>query len=435
MGDLSGAVVRYLLEVFEEDHAPLFPLTTSDYVGFACATVGLMIAAGGGVGGGGILVPIYILVFGFSPKHAIPLSNVTVFGGAIANTIYTTGKRHPLADRPLVDWDLILVMEPLTIAGTLIGTFLNKVLEEQLLIALLVILLGYTACVTLMKAIKMYKAETKLIRAAENTETKNELTPLVENMEMQDSETLTTAIPLIDDELNQILEEEKEVPMGNIGILVTLFVVVLVINLMKGGGAFKSPVGISCDSISFWIANFIMFAWILLIFFKAREYLIKRFEIKQRVGYHYVEGDIQWNARATLVYPLLCCFAGFFAGMFGIGGGIVKGPLMLTMGVHPAVSAASSSCMILFTSFTATTSFLVFGLLLPDYAVTCVVVGFLATWVGQVGLAVLMKRHKRNSFIAFSIGAVVLLSALLMTIQSIAVGKRHRSGGICGKDD
>lgn len=35
--------------------------------------------------------------------------------------------RHPLADRPLVDWDLILIMEPLTIGGALAGSFLNKV--------------------------------------------------------------------------------------------------------------------------------------------------------------------------------------------------------------------------------------------------------------------------------------------------------------------
>merc|ERR1719183_2948525 len=39
------------------------------------------------------------------------------------------------------------------------------------------------------------------------------------------------------------------------------------------------------------------------------------------------------------------------------------------MGIHPAVSSASSACMILFTSFTATTSFVVFGLLDPDYSV------------------------------------------------------------------
>lgn len=73
-----------------------------------------MIAAAGGIGGGGILVPIYILVLRFSPKYAVPLSNITIFGGAITNTFLNMKKRHPLADRPLVDWDLILVMEPLT---------------------------------------------------------------------------------------------------------------------------------------------------------------------------------------------------------------------------------------------------------------------------------------------------------------------------------
>jgi hypothetical protein len=103
--------------IFREEHPPLFPLKTSDYYGLFFAVVGLVLAAGGGIGGGGILVPIYILVMGFSPKHAVPLSNVTVFGGAVANVILNSGKRHPIADRPLVDWDLILVMEPLTIAG------------------------------------------------------------------------------------------------------------------------------------------------------------------------------------------------------------------------------------------------------------------------------------------------------------------------------
>ena len=35
--------------VYEEHHAPLFPLTTRDKVGFLCAVLGLMIAAGGGM--------------------------------------------------------------------------------------------------------------------------------------------------------------------------------------------------------------------------------------------------------------------------------------------------------------------------------------------------------------------------------------------------
>lgn len=108
-------------------HKPLHPIDGWDVAGVGLACIGLMIAAAGGIGGGGILVPLYILVLGFHPKHAIPLSNITIFGGAITNTVLNLSKRHPDADRPLVDWDLILVMEPLTIGGALVGSFINKV--------------------------------------------------------------------------------------------------------------------------------------------------------------------------------------------------------------------------------------------------------------------------------------------------------------------
>ncbi len=66
---LQSTQERVHKPVFEEHHKSLFPLSTSDRVGFSLAICGLMIAAGGGIGGGGILVPIYILVMGFSPKH------------------------------------------------------------------------------------------------------------------------------------------------------------------------------------------------------------------------------------------------------------------------------------------------------------------------------------------------------------------------------
>ena len=76
---------------------------------------------------------IYACVIeGFMPKHAIPLSNVTVFGGAIANTTRNSRKRHPNADRPLIDWDVVLAMEPPTLAGALIGANLNRILPGNL---------------------------------------------------------------------------------------------------------------------------------------------------------------------------------------------------------------------------------------------------------------------------------------------------------------
>lgn len=99
------------------DHKDLFPLDSSDVLGTALIGVGLMIAASGGVGGGGIVVPLLIIVYGFHPKQAIPLSNFTILGSSITNMVLNIPKVHPEARRPLVDWDLIMVMEPLTMAG------------------------------------------------------------------------------------------------------------------------------------------------------------------------------------------------------------------------------------------------------------------------------------------------------------------------------
>ena len=344
----------------KKHHKHLLPLDQTDKLGFFFATLGLMIAAGGGIGGGGVLVPIYILIMKFSPKHAIPLSNITVFGGAIANTILNVRKRHPLADRPLVDWDLILVMEPLTIAGALMGAILNKLLPEALLVISLVALLSFTAYNTLKKAIRMYKAESRAMRLAKESE----LTRMARKMEEEDEEDEETESLLDEDgearidiemtngeneesgnnddneeegassssrtsyqdddnsvfssatdlknkeELAAILEEDRHVPMGNLKVLIVTFVVILFINIMKGGGAFPSPLGIRCGSPSFWLSNGVMLGWILLVSIFARVYLVRRHEIKERVGYPYVDGDIKWDSRATVVYPVVCTAAG-----------------------------------------------------------------------------------------------------------------------------
>jgi uncharacterized membrane protein YfcA len=139
----------------------------------------------------------------------------------------------------------------------------------------------------------------------------------------------------------------------------------------------------------------------------------------QRLGYQYVEGDIAWDNRATIIYPLICIGAGLCAGMFGIGGGIVQVPLMLQMGVNPKVASASSATMILYTSFTALTSFYVYGLLIVDYALVGLVIGCCVTFAGQIGLSMIIKQLGRDSLIIFSVAAVVGISAILMGTHSV----------------
>ena len=55
------------------------------------------------------------------------LSTQTIVGGALANFLFNALRRHPYGDKPLIDWDLIMVMEPTTILGALLGSYINKV--------------------------------------------------------------------------------------------------------------------------------------------------------------------------------------------------------------------------------------------------------------------------------------------------------------------
>ena len=42
------------------------------------------------------------------------------------------------------------------------------------------------------------------------------------------------------------------------------------------------------------------------------------------------------------------------AGTYGVGGGFIKGPLLMHLGLHNEAAAATSSTMIFFTSLTGT---------------------------------------------------------------------------------
>jgi len=408
----------------ENPAPPLFPLTRTDYIGFGCAILGLLVAAGGGIGGGGILVPIYILVMDFNPKNAIPLSQITVFGGSIANTIMNSTKRHPSADRPLVNWDIIFMMQPLTIGGTIVGAYINEVLPTPVLVILLVSVLGFTAYNTLKKAYKMFKKESAAIEAARlRAEAEKEGTNYSLLETEQDVEEVDEVTPVAENSVNEalesILEEETHEPVYNIVFICFMFAAVLAIDILKGGGGFKSPIGLKSGSFEYVTITIGQILLTVFTMFAARGYLLKKHKKKEEVGYEYLAGDVVWDERATVVYPILCSIAGIFAGMFGIGGGLVIGPLMIAMNVHPKVAAGTLSFMIFFTSGSATISYIIFGLMLEDYALVCILIGFFATVVGKVVVAKLMAKNERNSIIAFCIGFVVLLSAILMIINTI----------------
>jgi hypothetical protein len=56
------------------------------------------------------------------------------------------------------------------------------------------------------------------------------------------------------------------------------------------------------------------------------------------------------------------------------------------------------------------------------------ILGLLSTAFGQQIMSRLVKMTNRNSYIAFSIGVVVSLSAILMTLESVVRLKSDKEG-------
>ncbi len=62
----SSKLFEYVFATKPLSHKPLWPLDSRDWWTLGIATLAICVAAGGGIGGGGVLVPLYASVLGRS---------------------------------------------------------------------------------------------------------------------------------------------------------------------------------------------------------------------------------------------------------------------------------------------------------------------------------------------------------------------------------
>eukprot|EP00913_Durusdinium_trenchii_P016307 g15326.t1 len=174
--------------------------------------------------------------------------------------------------------------------------------------------------------------------------------------------------------------------------------------------------GVECGSIGFWLLYFGAVPWVLAFALGFRRMLVSEFHQKLQQGYTFQPGEVRWDSRNTLLYPLLCAIAGLLAGLFGVGGGIVKpgfglekGPLMLEMGIMPSVASASAAAMILYTSAAASASPPVSGASERRRTTT------------EDGVTRWVHKQNRQSPIVLSIGTVILLSSVFVAINTVVI--------------
>jgi uncharacterized membrane protein YfcA len=237
-------------------HKPLFfPFTWQDFVLIWITFLTIALSAPTGTGGGGILVPMYMIIGDFSAHSAVPLSKATIVGGAIANNMINIQRRHPFANRPVIDFDALQLLVPNLLAGTIMGVFFNAISPDWLITIGLVIALGYSGLSAAKKGWSLYAEESRVEAAAEARPLMGSTMP-AQHYSFETKDNLPSA-------LHDIVEAESKVNFKALGVVLVSWFLVFVCSLLKGGSGSKSVV--PCGSIEFFVLAFLPIPIILIL--------------------------------------------------------------------------------------------------------------------------------------------------------------------------
>ena len=111
--------------------------------------------------------------------------------------------------------------------------------------------------------------------------------------------------------------------------------------------------------------------------------------------------------------------AGFIAGIIGIGGGVVLGPILLDLGIHPIVGTVTTNFLVLITSSSTTFQFILFKMLNFEYGFFCIIFSALGSYCGTYLVNNYVKNTGKQSIIVFILFLVVVISAIVLPLSSL----------------
>merc|ERR1711871_1141990 len=80
--------------------------------------------------------------------------------------------------------------------------------------------------------------------------------------------------------MQQIKDEEREIPVSKIMLMVVCFVGVLFFNILKGGKTGASPIGVVCGTSAYWFLNLAVVPFTVAISVWVRGYLLQQYQVK-----------------------------------------------------------------------------------------------------------------------------------------------------------
>ncbi|GAY51163.1 hypothetical protein CUMW_132170 [Citrus unshiu] len=329
--------------------------TIIGFFGTACGSVG-------GVGGGGIFVPMLNLIVGFDAKSSAAVSKCMVTGGAVSAVVYNLRQRHPTLDIPVIDYDLALLFQPLLVLGISIGVAFNVIFADWMITVLLIVLFlgnGYQT--------EECKCDPEYLSNGttpeETREPKKSKVSIIENIYWKE-----------------------------FGLLVAVWAIILALQIAKNYTT-------TC-SVLYWVLNLLQIpvaggvsAYEAVALYKGRRKIASKGD----------EGT-KWRASQLVFYCACGITAGMVGGLLGLGGGFILGPLFLELGIPPQVSSATALFAITFSSSMSVVEYY----LLKRFPVP----------YGQHVVKKLIKILGRASIIIFTLSFIIFVSALSLGMRS-----------------
>jgi len=121
----------------------------------------MMLSIVGGVGGGGVVVPLLMAFFKFNTKQAIALSGLSIVLCSITRFVYNFRQMHPYKETVSIDYGLAIVMLPTVLMGSFFGVIINVIFPPLILLVILALVLIFIAFRSAIKAKEIYLNENK----------------------------------------------------------------------------------------------------------------------------------------------------------------------------------------------------------------------------------------------------------------------------------
>ncbi|XP_065857202.1 sulfite exporter TauE/SafE family protein 4 [Euphorbia lathyris] len=391
--------------------------TVIGFLGSACGTVG-------GVGGGGIFVPMLTLILGFDTKSAAALSKCMIMGASTSSVYYNIRVRHPTKEVPIIDYDLALLFQPMLMLGITIGVSLSVVFPYWLITVLIIILFIGTSSRSAFKGYEMWKDETTMNKA----------------MDEQRRNTVNSRGELlIDTPYEPLIPREHKSRMEilcfnlrwkRLLVLLLVWVAFLLLQVIKND--------VAVCSIWYWALFLIQLPIGAVVFGYEAVKLYKEHKKRMSTGNTETvcEACIEWSP-INLVFCALCgILGGTVGGLLGSGGGFILGPLLLEIGVIPQVASATATFVMMFSSSLSVVEFYLLKRFPIPYAIYLTSISVLAGFWGQFFVRKLVAVLRRASLIVFILSGVIFASAITMgvvgTEKSIRMIRNNEFMGFLG---